>query len=72
MPTCAKDGCCRRTAIIVGSCKACSKDYCLNHRLYEDHACPKLEEHNQQAKEIQRNRLMEDARFAKRPRVESI
>ena len=39
---CLVENCCDKVAIIVGDCKYCDGNYCLKHRLPEDHLCTNL------------------------------
>ena len=39
MGKCFLLGCNKKTLIFAGSCKFCEHDYCMLHRLPEDHEC---------------------------------
>lgn len=41
---CAFPDCKKKSVIIVGDCKNCELNYCLEHRLPEYHQCEKMEE----------------------------
>jgi predicted nucleic acid binding AN1-type Zn finger protein len=72
MPPCQKESCTRRASTIVGTCAACERCFCLSHRLYEDHDCPQLDAVKKNARDAQGERIVEEARSARRPRVNSI
>jgi len=40
---CSFEECKKKNAFIVGHCSYCSSDYCLAHRLPEQHKCNKID-----------------------------
>jgi len=57
---CALSECKKKVAIIIGECKNCELNYCIEHRLPEDHCCEKIEEKKQAALKIFKKKIMSE------------
>ena len=58
---CSVDGCKTAIAKIVGHCAYCDSNYCLAHRLPEQHTCEQQEKCNITAKDLLTNKLINEA-----------
>ena len=57
---CKVKECGKRAAEIVGTCKFCRGEYCLNHRIVETHSCSGMETCRQQALSKNTNVLLKN------------
>jgi hypothetical protein len=55
---CALGDCPKRTVLIIGDCRFCSKSFCAGHRLPETHSCPQMETCRQASFEKNKEKLM--------------
>jgi len=57
---CAFVDCLRRPVIIVGNCKFCSQNFCMQHRLPETHICPNMTDCRQQSFDRNKAKLIKE------------
>jgi len=62
---CSLEECKRKNAFIVGHCSYCGLDYCLVHRLPEQHACKQIHKMREIAISQLKKKLGEEALFSK-------
>lgn len=58
---CNIDDCKKKAKPIVGHCNYCDNNFCLVHRLPEQHNCEQLQRCNANAKELLTNKLNNEA-----------
>ena len=51
---------CKQKVALVGHCNHCSSDFCLKHRLPEDHSCAQMEAVKKQARDSNATKLMSE------------
>ena len=60
MGNCKVNECTKKNVPIIGDCKFCQGQFCLNHRLVETHKCPCMESCRQQAMNKNANVLLKN------------
>lgn len=56
---CDNEKCFKRVSKYVGTCKLCNQEFCIKHRLPEQHECKEKEKHNELLREKHYNKLMD-------------
>jgi len=51
---------CKQKVALVGHCNHCGSDYCLKHRLPEDHLCAQMEAVKKSAFDANASKLMSE------------
>ena len=50
-------GCDKKKAVVVGRCKFCKEEFCLSHRLPEQHQCKNIQECRNKARDYLAEKL---------------